>query len=462
MNKQVFMWSCVFVFLISDSVGGKKTNDFVQTFVLAKEGKVSAQHEIGKRWVNRDFSNGDFDMDSAEDLKWIMTCLEVTAENGNIEAHQELAYRYFWGIGVEKDERSAVEWILKGAQLGDVICQVQIAGYYKEGVGFAQNYQESVKWNMEAALRKNSHAQFEMGLHYLNGLGVVEDYVEAYAWMLVSLSTEYRGAGLLSSIFKRRRETKDGLSEQLSSNAKLFAQSRAKEIQILIARKQDLVQSESDKPLSSDVSPSGFGSGLLVKGGYVLTCWHVVEGAERVSISLDGKGHVASIVQKDAANDIAILKVSGVEVGASLNFSDEVKLGEKVFTLGYPHPDLQGSNVKFTTGSISSLTGINNSPRYFQISAPLQSGNSGGPLFDEYGNLVGIVAAKLDSLATLAMTGDLPQNVNYAIKADYLIPLLKTIEVLEVGNEKTKDVNMLDLIEQLRKSVVMLKVYSFE
>lgn len=94
--------------------------------------------------------------------------------------------------------------------------------------------------------------------------------------------------------------------------------------------------------------------------------------------------------------------------------------------------------MKFTTGSISSLTGIENSPRYYQISAPLQSGNSGGPLFDEKGNLVGIVAAKLDSLVTLELTGDLPQNVNYAIKADYLVPLLKTVDGLSVEKERRK------------------------
>lgn len=158
-------------------------------------------------------------------------------------------------------------------------------------------------------------------------------------------------------------------------------------------------------------------------------------------------------------NDIAILKVDDVNTGIALNISDEMKLGEKVFTLGYPHPDLQGSDVKFTTGTISSLTGIDNSPRYFQISAPLQSGNSGGPLFDEKGNLVGMVAAKLDSLVTLELTGDLPQNVNYAIKADYLEPVLKTVQGLEVGKEKTKDVNLLELIEKQKQSAVMIKVY---
>ena len=93
------------------------------------------------------------------------------------------------------------------------------------------------------------------------------------------------------------------------------------------------------------------------------------------------------------------------------------------------------------------------------ISAPLQSGNSGGPLFDECGNLVGIVAAKLDSLKMLAATGDLPQNVNYAIKADYLVPLLKTVDGVKIQPSQSKPVNLLKLVNDLKESVVMIKVY---
>lgn len=120
---------------------------------------------------------------------------------------------------------------------------------------------------------------------------------------------------------------------------------------------------------------------------------------------------------------------------------------------------MQGKDVKFTDGSINSLTGVGNNPRYLQISVPLQAGNSGGPLFDNRGNLVGIVAAKLDSLVTLSMTGDLPQNVNYAVKAGYAIPLLKTIEGVEVGSKRKDEVDLIDLIEELKQSVVMIKVY---
>jgi len=172
-----------------------------------------------------------------------------------------------------------------------------------------------------------------------------------------------------------------------------------------------------------------------------------------------GQDFIASVVQKDEGNDLAVLRVEDADAGVSLSFSDSVKLGAQVFTMGFPHPDLQGSDVKFTTGSISGLTGLGNTPVYYQISAPTQSGNSGGPLFDEYGNLVGIVAAKLDSLKMLAATGDLTQNVNYAIKSDYLVPILKTVDGIKIQPSKTNPANLLVLVEELKKSVVMIKVY---
>jgi serine protease Do len=86
----------------------------------------------------------------------------------------------------------------------------------------------------------------------------------------------------------------------------------------------------------------------LVKGGYVLTCWHVVDGAQAISISIGGKDLVAQIIQKDPADDIAVLKVDTVDSGVFLHFPDRVKLGEQIFTRGFFHPELQGSDVKFT------------------------------------------------------------------------------------------------------------------
>jgi serine protease Do len=104
-----------------------------------------------------------------------------------------------------------------------------------------------------------------------------------------------------------------------------------------------------------------------------------------------------------------------------------VALGEQVSTLGYPLSPLLGSNPKFSEGVISSMSGLQNDPRLFQISAAVQPGSSGSPLFDHEGNIIGIVVASLDAAKVYQLTSAIPQNVNWAIKSDYLLNLVDMI-----------------------------------
>ena len=110
------------------------------------------------------------------------------------------------------------------------------------------------------------------------------------------------------------------------------------------------------------------------------------------------------------------MKVEGKFTPIPLASSKDVNLGTKVFTIGYPKASLQGESAKFTEGSVSSLSGMRDDPKHFQISVPVQPGNSGGPLIDEYGNIVGVIVSQL--------LGDRVQNVNYAIKSDKLTAFL--------------------------------------
>ena len=121
-------------------------------------------------------------------------------------------------------------------------------------------------------------------------------------------------------------------------------------------------------------------------------------------------------IAKDTTNDLALLKVNAkpARVGA-LRFA--VRLGENVEAFGYPLSQVLATTGNFTTGNVTALAGIGDDSRFFQISAPVQPGNSGGPLLDENGNLIGIVSSKLNFLSEIKNAGDIPQNVNFAIKA---------------------------------------------
>src|SRR5207245_863278 len=109
----------------------------------------------------------------------------------------------------------------------------------------------------------------------------------------------------------------------------------------------------------------------------------------------------ATLVKPDPANDLAILKVTGPTSPLPLAPSRSVKLGQAVFTIGFPNPDWQGVQPKLTKGEISSLAGMRDDPRHFQISVATQPGNSGGPLVDERGNVVGIVAMQANQTLIL-------------------------------------------------------------
>lgn len=191
--------------------------------------------------------------------------------------------------------------------------------------------------------------------------------------------------------------------------------------------------SESKGPASSaEVTSNSYsvGTGWISDSGYIVTANHVVDGRSKITIVLPNKTRMAvQIVAVDGVNDIAILDIPLADykekklTGLSLA-RGTVNLGARVFTLGYPLKDILGASPKLTAGEISATSGIRDDPRIVQISVPVQAGNSGGPLLNMKGEVVGLISAKLSAVQVLKATGDLPQNVNYAIKGRYVEGLL--------------------------------------
>jgi S1-C subfamily serine protease len=169
------------------------------------------------------------------------------------------------------------------------------------------------------------------------------------------------------------------------------------------------------------------GTGWVVEPGYIVTNHHVVEGASDISALLsDGRKVTLAIVADDPINDLAVLTLAGggaLPSALSLSRSD-AQIGAGVFTVGYPHTDILGSNAKVTNGIISANSGLRDDPRLYQITVPLQSGNSGGPLVTMDGRVVGVTTSKLDAVRVFQYTGDLPQGINYAVKSHYVAALI--------------------------------------
>jgi|GEM_PF-691000 len=177
----------------------------------------------------------------------------------------------------------------------------------------------------------------------------------------------------------------------------------------------------------SPVRAGNYGTAFAITpDGYFVTCHHVVNGAERLLVHHGGRNLSGSIVHTDPRNDLAVVRVSPW-TGDFLVIADSetVPLGSDVLAAGFPDPAVLGKNPKVSKGIVNARTGVQDDPRHFQVSVPLQPGNSGGPVFAPNGHVVGVVAAGLNSRDRFERGGYLPQSVNYAVKSNYLFPLLQ-------------------------------------
>ncbi len=189
------------------------------------------------------------------------------------------------------------------------------------------------------------------------------------------------------------------------------------------------------------------GTGFVVAEGKLLTNRHVIATCLHVvARDADGAKLPTRIEGVDRERDLALLSVDK-SAGPPLVFRDgpPVRRGEYVVTYGFPLSGLLSSGPSLTLGNINALAGLRDNPSNFQISAAVQPGNSGGPLFDSRGHVIGVVVSKLNAARVAQMTGgDIPQNVNFAVKGSEALAFLiahgvQPLLAASTGAEKRPD-----------------------
>lgn len=199
------------------------------------------------------------------------------------------------------------------------------------------------------------------------------------------------------------------------------------------------------------------GTGFALNNGYIATNYHVVENAKSIKVQgVRGSFNTeynAIVISTDKFNDLAIIKINDSRFNGFGTIPYRVKtstseVGEDVFVLGYPLTTTMGDEIKLTTGVISSKTGFQGDVSLYQISAPIQPGNSGGPLFDGNGNLIGIVNAKHRGA----------ENVSYAIKASYLNNLVESASSISLlpTNNSVSGMSLSNKVKSLKNFVFMI------
>lgn len=209
--------------------------------------------------------------------------------------------------------------------------------------------------------------------------------------------------------------------------------------------------------------PMSYGSGFYISDdGFFVTNHHVVAGAKSFFVGAsDGGWRCAKLVAANEHHDLALLTVGGTSVPVSVLHSDRVRLGQTAATVGFPNIQLQGIFPKLSKGEISSLAGLQDDPERFQISLAVQPGNSGGVLFDEQGNAIGVVNARISQAAAFATTGVHAENVNYAIKSGVLLSWLAELKIpeLELKTADASAASFEEAVEEVQRSAALILAY---
>jgi len=462
----------------------------------AEHGTSKAMYNVGQA-----FRQGlGVTQDHAEAAKWY----RQAADRGHDEAQFILALQYADGTGVSQDFVEAAKWYRKAADQGFANGQLNLGNLYANGQGVPRDYVEAAKWYRKAAGKGHASALSNLGVLYANGQGMPQDHAEAAKLYRraaaqgddqaqFNLAECYRvGQGVGQDVIEayafynvaaasgheEARKKRDAVAMvYLKGETLLLAQKRSRELKVELdnekTRAANPGQAANDNSggrsaPTANVEPTpseakGMGSGFVVAAdGLVVTNWHVVEKATRVEL-VTARGRMsAKVVAADQSNDLVILRAAKpLAVALPIRSSRGTKIGTEVFTIGFPNPDLQGFSPKFNRGEISSVAGAADDPRYFQISVPLQPGNSGGALCDAEGRVVGVVAAKLDERLAFKTSGSLPENVNYAIKSTYLLALVESLDLPQ--NTLAADTNVPVSSEAARQraqdSAVLVLVY---
>jgi TPR repeat protein len=384
------------------------------------------------------------------------------AENGDVKAQMSLANEYASGVlvqlpGEEKSKwlnnyAAAEKWYVRAASTGDADAQYNAGEFYDY---YLKRPDLAAGYFSEAAERGHFWAQFSLAKCYAGNGGKAPDRNQAYKWFRIAL------AGAPNSSCRDYIESRIAqLAAEMTTQQIAYAERFAREC--VPQRPRAISPREQTGSASEQLKASGSGFFISDDGNLISNC-HVVEGASRIMVKTKGGVFPARVVKLDPVNDIAVLKVSGSGFYAlPITQSGSVKLGDSVFTIGFPNPGLQGVQPKLTDGKVNSLTGMLDDPRCFQVSIAVQPGSSGGALVSSAGNVVGIVTARLSDEAALQTSGVLPQNVNYAIKSSYLLPLLEGVP--ELGGKLkqpslAKERKFEDVVKEAQEAAALVLVF---
>ena len=426
---------------------------------VAEQGYAVAQFNLGVMYGNGEGVPQDY----AEALRWYRRA----SEQGYAVAQFNLGVMYGNGEGAPQDYAEALRWYRRASEQGHAGAQNNLGVMYDNGEGVPQDFVQAHKWYNLAASRASSSDPDLREMAVRSRDRIATRLTPAQLAKAQRLAREWRprtstveppvreqrpsasvtptpsapNAGAKSTrdrIANLQRALRrlgydpgpvDGISgartraaiRAFQADAGLPVTGQISEglesavLAAVVAAGQ--APAPAPEPTHSPLERESTGSGFRVSGqGHVLTNAHVVRGCTEVRMPPAGAAQVAA---REDSSDLAQLQAPAgtARAVAKLRQGRGIRPGASVVVVGYPLRGLLASEANVSTGAVSALAGPGDDRRLIQITAPVQPGNSGGPVLDAAGNVVGVVVAKLDAIRIARSTGDIPQNVNFAISA---------------------------------------------
>jgi len=439
------------------------------TLALVWYGRAAAQHDGDSLFTlgNIYFNGIEVGKDEAKGVEFY----RAAAEQGVPASYERLAELSWNGRAMPIDHAKAVDYARRAVQSNRPIAQFILGVALLTGDGVAKNPAEAVSWFLRSAKQGYPQAQHNLGVTYLAGQGTAKNVAEGYFWL--ALAAERAPPDLKTTYGTERDALGAKLApaelEQIRGRVVAWRPSFTGSVVGLVPRPVAAPAPQPAAP-SGQVTAlfpqeqvpqrSSAGSGILVsRDGMVLTNAHVVEQCRTISITAaDGQTQVASLAAKDAGDDLALLRTS-LRGGDIAHFREDrpLRSGDEVVVVGFPLSSLLSREANVTAGVISAMAGVHGDIRQYQITAPVQKGNSGGPLADASGNVIGIVSSKLNAMKIAGQTGDLPQNINFAIKSDLARKFLETYAVAYETAPANTPMSAADVGERMKRITVFVE-----
>lgn len=412
----------------------------------ALQGDAIAQFGLGMM-----YGKGDgIPKDKNKFQEWI----QKSAAQGLPDAQNLVAAWYSEGyFGFSKDAVKAVEWLQKAAAQGHAFAQLSLGQAYRDGKGVPKDAVKAIEWYGKSAVQGLGVSQFFLGMEYADPKGIIADPVLAYAWLNLASGKSDEVAGQQrDSLVPRMTPAEIAEAQRLSSSWKVGQ---------MLAREGGSA-GESKRPSSpGSLSKKSTGTVFVVgKSGLAITNKHVTDGC--VELRIEGRDGVAKHVTEDAVNDLALVRIPGEVKAVASIANDPAKLrqGEDIIVFGFPLNSLLSSGGNLTPGVVSAMTGLGNNTNQIQITAPIQPGSSGSPVLNKKGEVVGVVSMKLSDSKMAKATGQIGQNVNFAVSGLTLKTFLDAHKVeYRTGGPLSFDKTTADLADEARKWTLVVECW---